>query len=165
MVLDIVGLEICVPEFIWTIINFFLLMFLLKKFLYTPILRVLDERKAKVEAGLEEGHKAEKALKENELVLKAELAESGAEARRKISDARGVAEKAKSEAIAAAHAEAAGIHDDVLCRVEADEVKARADVEDSMPELVAALTKRLLHSDDEAADAGLVEACIKAIKE
>ena len=34
MILDIVGLQISVPEFILTIISFFLFMFLLNKFLF-----------------------------------------------------------------------------------------------------------------------------------
>ena len=33
-------------ELIWTFINFFLLLFLLRRFLYKPILSVLDKRKA-----------------------------------------------------------------------------------------------------------------------
>ena len=34
-------ISINLSELIWTIINFFLLMFLLKRFLYTPILRFM----------------------------------------------------------------------------------------------------------------------------
>lgn len=87
MVLELVGLQICVPEFIWTVINFFLLMFLLKKFLYTPILSFMDERQARIDAGLEEGKKAEQALEENSRQLSAELTEKGQEARAVISEA------------------------------------------------------------------------------
>lgn len=165
MELNLVGLIINVPEFIWTIINFFLLMFLLKKFLYTPILKVLDERKEVIDAGLEEGRKAEKALAENEENLKAELAQSGAEAREKISAARGLAEKAKSEVVNAAHAEALNIHKSVQQRVDDEENAARKSVEDSLPELVALLSKQLLHSDEAAENAELINSCVAAAKE
>lgn len=165
MVLDIVGLLISVPEFIWTIINFFLLMFLLKKFLYDPILKVMDERKAQIEADFEVGRTAEKALAENSENLKTELAKSGAEAREMISEARGVAEKAKGEVVNAAHAEAAGIHKDVRQRVAAEEVEARKTVEDSMPELVALLSQQLLHSEEASEDAELINNCINTAKE
>ncbi len=165
MVLDIVGLLISVPEFIWTIINFFLLMFLLKIFLYKPILKALDERQAKIEAGLEEGRAAEKALAENDRSLKAELAQSGAEAREKISAARGVAEKAKSEVVGAAHAEAANIHKDVCIRIENEEAQAKKSVEDSMPELVALLSQQLLHSNEAAENSELINSCVAAAKE
>ena len=42
MILDIVGLQISVPEFILTIISFFLFMFLLNKFLFKPVLSFMD---------------------------------------------------------------------------------------------------------------------------
>lgn len=97
MILDLAGLQISVPEFIWTIISFFLFMFLLNKFLFKPVMSFMDERKARIDAGLEEGKKANAALKENEARLAKELAEKGGEARNVISEARSEAEKAKSE--------------------------------------------------------------------
>ena len=165
MELNLVGLIINVPEFIWTIINFFLLMFLLKKFLYTPILKVLDERKAYVEAGLEEGRAAEKALIENDESLKAELTKSGAEAREMISAARSEAEKAKTQVVNAAHTEAANIHKSVQQRVEDEEAQARKAVDDDMPELVALLARRLLKSDEAEDNLQLIRCCIAAEKE
>ena len=74
MILDLAGLQISVPEFIWTIISFFLFMFLLNKFLFKPVMSFMDERKARIDAGLEEGKKANVALKENEARLGKELA-------------------------------------------------------------------------------------------
>lgn len=65
MILDIVGLQISVPEFILTIISFFLFMFLLNKFLFKPVLSFMDARKARIDEGLAEGKKAETALEEN----------------------------------------------------------------------------------------------------
>ena len=41
-------LSINISELIWTIINFFLLYFLLKHFLYDPVVRFLDARQARV---------------------------------------------------------------------------------------------------------------------
>lgn len=165
MVLDIVGLLICVPEFIWTIINFFLLMFLLKKFLYTPIMKVLDERKADIESGLEEGRAAEKALEASNENLKAELTQSGAEAREMINEAKSKADKAKSAVVGAAHAEAANIHKDVRARVADEETEARKAVEADMPELVALLAKQLLLSDEAAENPELIRNCVADAKE
>lgn len=44
------------------IINFAVLLFLLKKFLYGPILKVLDERKKKIAASLKSAEEIEKRL-------------------------------------------------------------------------------------------------------
>lgn len=152
MVLNIVGLQISVPEFIWTIINFFLLMFLLKKFLYDPILKFMDKRQADIDAGIAEGKQAEIAMAENNEQLSAEIAQSGAKARELISEARGEAEKLKSETISEAHAKVADIHSEVRSRVSDEEASERAAIDESMPELVDVLTKRLLHSEDSLTD-------------
>ena len=164
MVLDIVGLQISVPEFIWTIISFFLFMFLLNKFLFKPVITLMDERKARIDAGLEEGKKARAALEENEVQLAQELAEKGSEARSVISEARSEAEKAKSETLDAAHAEAEKLHKNVRERVKAEEADAVKELDGNMPELVALLSGRLLGGEvsDEAA---LIENCIRETKE
>ena len=164
MILDIVGLQISVPEFIWTIISFFLFMFLLNKFLFKPVMTLMDERKARIDAGLEEGKKARAALEENEARLAQELAEKGSEARSVISEARSEAEKAKSETLDAAHAEAEKLHKNVRERVKAEEADAVKELDGNMPELVALLSGRLLGGEvsDEAA---LIENCIRETKE
>ena len=164
MVLDIVGLQISVPEFIWTIISFFLFMFLLNKFLFKPVMTLMDERKARVDAGLEEGKKARAALKENEAQLAQELAEKGSEARSIISEARSEAEKAKSETLDAAHAEAEKLHKNVRERVKAEESAAVEELDGSMSEMVALLSGRLL-GGEVSGEAALIEDCIRETKE
>ena len=39
-------------ELFWTVINFFLLYFILKKLLYKPLVRFMDERKARIDSAL-----------------------------------------------------------------------------------------------------------------
>lgn len=160
MVLDIVGLKISVPELIWTIVNFFLLMFLLKQFLYKPVLRILDERKAKVEEGLAEGKKAEAALEETNATLSEELSEQNSRARELIGQARAEAEKERDAVLSEAHKEAESLHKGVRERIQAEEDAAKTDVEDNMSELVTMLTKKLLGSEDVECSPELVKSCV-----
>ena len=51
-------LSINISELIWTIVNFFLLLFLLKRFLYKPICEHMDARQARIDAGLEQERQA-----------------------------------------------------------------------------------------------------------
>lgn len=164
-VLYIVGLQISISEFIWTIISFFPFMFLLKKFLYDPVLNFMDKRKAEIDESLEEGKTAQRALEENGEKLKAELTETGSAAREMVGAARSEADKAKSEVLNAAHAEAQSIHKNVQLRVDNEEAEARKSVEDNLPELVALLSQRLLHSDEAAENTELIENCVKAAEE
>lgn len=165
MDLNIVGLIINVPEFIWTIINFFLLLFLLKKILYDPVLKHMDERSARIEEGLREGREAEAELAESDRELARELAESGKLAREQVSEARNEAEKQRAETLEKAHAEAGAIQTGVREKIENEESDARKAVEDNMPELVALLTNRLLGCNAADADSELVKECIGAKKE
>ena len=59
-------LSINISELIWTIINFFLLYFLLKRFLYGPILRHMDARRERLDKALEAEKAAEERIQETE---------------------------------------------------------------------------------------------------
>ena len=144
--LDLAGLQISTAEFLWTIISFFLFMFLLKKVLYEPILKIMDTRAEHIKAGLEEGRNAQKALEESKAKLADELTEKNGEARQIVSDARTEAEKAKGEVLATAHAEAEQLHKQVREKVKAEEAEAVSSVESNMPELVAVLSNKLHRS-------------------
>lgn len=165
MIINVVGLTICVPELIWTVINFFLLLFLLKIILYKPILNILDERKAKVTEGLSEGKQAEKALEETNAALKKELSEQNGKARELIGQAKTEAEKEREELIENAHKEAESLHRGVLERIKAEEEAARKDIEADMPELISLLAKKLLGSEDAECSPELIKSCVEEVKD
>ena len=62
-------MSIHVTELIWAAICFLVLLVVLKKLLYDPIIRVMDERKANIRDGMEQGRQAKKARDENEAAL------------------------------------------------------------------------------------------------
>lgn len=159
MVLNIVGLEVSVPEFIWTVINFFVLLFLLKRFLYDPVLKFMEERSSRIEAGLNEGKRAEKALAENEAKLAEQLSESGNAARELVGDARSDAEKEKAKLLGGAHAEAEALHKQIRDRISSEETETRAALDADMPELVGLLAEKLLGKG--AVDAEVIGSCVR----
>ena len=59
-ILNLFGLE--TKLFIAQIINFAILLYILKRFLYKPIARILEERKNKIKQGLDDAENAKKAL-------------------------------------------------------------------------------------------------------
>lgn len=144
MVLNIVGLEISVPEFIWTVINFFILLFLLKKFLYDPVLKFMDEREKRIAAGLNEGKEAERALSDSRERFRKELGDKSDEARTLIGEARSDAEKQKASVLHAAHAEAEELQKHIRERISNEEAATRAELGDELPELVELLSAKLL---------------------
>ena len=73
-------LSINISETIWTVINFFLLYFLLKHFLYTPVLRFMEKRQAGIDAKLNVERDAKTQVAENEERLLTEKEKSREEA-------------------------------------------------------------------------------------
>lgn len=88
--------------FLFSIINFCILFFLLKKFLFTPIYNILQERKNKIKESLLE---VEQIKKEREHI-NAEKEQIIALAEKKSLEIAGQAEKMKKEIIAKAKDEA-----------------------------------------------------------
>lgn len=101
-------LSINFSELFWGIFNFFLLLFLLNRFLYKPLIKFMDDRKARIDAGLDEEKKAlaeeqanndgiEAALDEKRIEAKSIIEKAGAENKashsQAISEARSDAEK------------------------------------------------------------------------
>ena len=52
-------MSINISELIWTVLCFLVLLFVLKKLLYDPLMRVMDARRQQVEEGLAAGREAE----------------------------------------------------------------------------------------------------------
>lgn len=51
---------------VWTVICFLLLMVVLKNFLFTPVLKVMDDRREKIRSAKEKKENIEKLIQENE---------------------------------------------------------------------------------------------------
>jgi len=87
------------------LINFLIIFFILKKFAFGPIQRVLDDRKAKIDAGLENAKKAETELLMAKEVANKELNIARNEANEIIAAARAqekaILSQAESKAIKA----------------------------------------------------------------
>jgi F-type H+-transporting ATPase subunit b len=92
--------------FLSQVISFAIVAFLLRRFAYTPILAVLEERRRKIEEGQLNAEKIKKELAEAEKRYQEILAKGNADAQKMIDEARAssahLAERKQKEAIAAA---------------------------------------------------------------
>ena len=78
-------------------VNFFILLFLLKKFLYKPMLKFLRERREAIEEGLKKSELAEQKFQEMREFQAKELAKTRQEAQSIIDDAKKRGETAREE--------------------------------------------------------------------
>ena len=86
-------------------VNFFILLFILKKFLYKPMLKFLRERREGIEEGLKKSELAEQQFKDMRELQARELAKTRAEAQGIVEEAKKRAEEAKNEIVANAKQE------------------------------------------------------------
>lgn len=137
-------MSINVSELIWTILCFFVLLFVLKKLLLEPILKVMDARRANVDEGLAAGREAKKARDDNDAALQQARRETAQKAGAIVQEAKSADEKARQEAITAAKQQNAQSMKDVRAALAAEESAVSTQLEAELPELVDVLTGALL---------------------
>ena len=137
-------LSINISETIWTVINFFLLYFLLKHFLYNPVLSFMEKRQAGIDAKLSVERDAKAQVAENEERLLAEKAKSRDEAKNILAQTGEELDRERAAAIAEAKAGSAqALKDGKAALAEKREVTAEM-LHDAAPELAELLANRLL---------------------
>ena len=99
-------LSINFSELFWGIFNFFLLLFLLNRFLYKPLIKFMDDRKARIDAGLDEEKKALEEEQANNDGIEAALDEKRVEAKSIIEKAGAEDKASHSQAISEARSDA-----------------------------------------------------------
>lgn len=102
--IDALGFNL--PALIAQIINFALLLIIFRLLLYKPLLRVLDERKQRIQEGLEASDEAKRRLSETEQEVAKELDKARQEGQGLITQAQQISARVQEEARQAARAEA-----------------------------------------------------------
>ncbi|GHT70418.1 ATP synthase subunit b [Endomicrobiia bacterium] len=98
--------------FLFQLINFLAIVFILKKFLYTPLKRILDERKNKIEGSLRDAENAKIALENAGEEKKKILLEAKSSADKLAASAKISIGEAKEKAVAEAEQRSEQILDD-----------------------------------------------------
>ena len=137
-------LSINPSEVIWTILGFLALLFLLDRFLYKPLVSFMDERKARIDAGLDEEGAVLSALEEEAQSLEREREETLQEARKELLAEKGRNEDRHAEAIRTAKQTASESLE--RGKSEAEELRSQTshEMEQRRDELAERLARRLL---------------------
>lgn len=143
---------------IWTAVTFGLLLLVLGKTAWKPILKALDTREESIRQSIERAEEAkndaEKLLEEN----RQELARAEEKAQQLIKEARELAEKMRSESVGKANAEANKMLEKARDEIERDKQQAITQLHGVVAELaVKAAGKILDETMDESRQKKLVE--------
>lgn len=142
-------MSINVSEVIWTVICFFVLLYVLKKFLFTPLITFMEDRKARIEAGLAESREAKRKQEEQENTLRENWQERSDKAKQLVSDGKAADEKAHAEHMRKAQMQAAQAESDAYSRIEQETAEVRKEADEKMDEMVTELTQQLLQKTAE----------------
>ena len=137
-------MSINVSELIWTILCFFVLLFVLKKLLIDPLLKVMDARNANVAEGLEAGRQAQLAREENDEALQQAKKDAAQQASALVQEAKSADEKARQAAVTEAKQSAAQSMKDTREQLKAEEQAVSEALSQELPALVETLAAALL---------------------
>jgi F-type H+-transporting ATPase subunit b len=139
--------------FLSQVISFVIVALVLRQFAYKPILKVLAERRQKIEEGLLNAEKIKQQLAEAEVRHAEILAKANAQAQKMIEDARDsaahVAERKQQEAIVAAEQIVAKAHEASAIEHERTMTELKRELGRLVVDTTAKVTGKVLTSEDQ----------------
>jgi F-type H+-transporting ATPase subunit b len=142
---DAFGVDL--PKLLFQIINFLILLYLLNRFLFKPVLARIDERNEKIGKGLED---AETAARDRELA-RAEREAALTEARKETADvfarANKIADDTRNEILAEARTQAEKVSTRAREEITAEKEKAMAELRSQVADLALEAAGKLVRSD------------------
>ena len=152
--------------FFWQMLVFIVLIFLLKKYAWKPILNAVNEREESIENALKSAQRAREELKgleaDNEKVLK----EARAERDRIVKEAREMKEAMVAEAKEQATDEAAKLVEAAKAQIENEKNAAVIELKNQVAQLSVDMAESILRRElaDSDAQKNLVNDMIKEVK-
>lgn len=144
--------------FVTQLVAFLILLFILKKWVFPPIVRAIDKRQETIDATVREAAEARAALEKAESKASEVLAEAREEAEGVLARSQEEASKAIAESETKAKERANQIVADARTQLDADVKKARAALKKDAVQLVAAATEQIIAEKvDTAKDKALIE--------
>jgi F-type H+-transporting ATPase subunit b len=126
------------------IVNFLILLLILRKFLFAPIVKILSERKTKIAQGLKDAQDAQDKLENADLEAKKVIFEATQEAQVIVASAKKEAEQQKNKIIVAAQEKAAKTIKDAQERTKREEDKLVIRSKSRLGELVVVALEKIL---------------------
>ncbi len=126
------------------IVNFLVILFLLKKFFFGPIVKVLDDRKKRIEESLKNADLIEENLKETEEKSTKILDDAQSQAQKIIADAKAQADAIAKQASADARKTQEAALLSAAAQIEAQKQKMEDELQDQTLTLVAKVVQKVL---------------------
>lgn len=141
------NLGINIPLLIAQIVNFFLLLFILTKFVYKPVLNVLEQRAQRVQKSMNDAKKIEEQIKEIEKMRVEKLHSTEKECGVILEKAKEEAEKTKQELLAYANMEVEKLITKGKEKLKEEKVKIVEELKQQMAAVVVNASSKILERE------------------
>ena len=144
-------------------INFGLLLFVLYKFLYNPILKLLNERTKKIEKSLKDAEEVAKKLEETEIEKGKVITSAKTEASAMVKEAKIAGEEVKVGIIKEAEAKSKELLKNAKEDIEKEKELVLKEVKNEVAELVSRAMRTIVDKDGEKYDEKLIKEAISEV--
>ncbi len=146
------------------VINFGIVVFVLYKFAYRPLLKHMNERTETIERGLEDAKKAQEKLEEADKDKEEKLKKAKKEALAILEEAGRQAEKNKETMVTEAREEAGKVVEQAKKQIELEKEKMLKEMKQEVGELVVQATEKVVKGKlSEEGDKKLVDDVVKSL--
>jgi len=130
--------------FIWTILTFLVLLTVLAKFAWRPLLKMLKDRENFIKSSLEDAEKAKTELERLNAESEEIIAKARSEAQSIHVEARAVAEKIKTDLMSEAEEDAGKIRDEAEKQIRVEKEKAINEIRQEVVDLSLAVAEKVI---------------------
>ena len=151
--------------YLWTILTFLILLGLLAKFAWGPLLKALESRQQSIRQALDDARQAKQELQQLHVESAKLLAQARAEAAEIISRSRSDSDRFREEMKEKARAEAAGLMRNAERQIELETTRALQQIRQEAVDLSVTIASKLLQRNVSKDDnARLIEDTFKQIE-
>ncbi|MEO2185212.1 MAG: F0F1 ATP synthase subunit B [bacterium] len=151
--------------FVWTILTFLLLVFVLAKFAWKPLLKMLQDREDMIRSSLEDAEKAKSELERLNEESEAIMAKARSEAQSILADGKAAAEKVKDGIIAKSKEQANKIREDAGNQIQVEKDKAISEIKEEVVNLTLSVAEKLIQKNlSDADNKSLIEESLKKVQ-
>jgi len=129
---------------LWQLLNFFVLLYLLRKFLYSPIKEILDKRAAQINGDLDDAEARREEAKEIKNKYEQKLKNAHSEAQEIVDNAETRANKKAKNIINEAEEKAENLKAKKLEEIEQAKKEAAAELRDSIADYTVLAANKLI---------------------
>lgn len=129
---------------LWQLVNFFVLLFLLRKFLYSPIKDMLDKRAAQINGDLDDAEARREEAEELKAEYEQKLKNARSEAQEIVDNAETRANKKAKDIINKAEERAENLKAKKLEEIEQAKKEAAAELRDSIADYTVLAANKLI---------------------